>query len=374
MNVGIDKLHYYVPHYYLDMEDLALARGVDVAKYKQGIGQHKMAVLAPHEDIVTMALEAAYPIVQDDLDAIDLILFASESGVDFSKAAGTYVHKMLGIQPHTRVLEVKQACYAASGALQLACDYVRVQPTKKALVLSSDVAWYGFASAGEVTQGAGAVAMVISAQPRLATVHKGSVIVDDLPDFYRPSYQEVPNVDGKLSIRSYQEMLKRVAPATPFPYICFHMPFASMANKANAVLPQPLEQAALDLTKRFGQEIGNIYNGSLYLSLLSVLTYAPEDLSGQTLGMFSYGSGAIGEYFTITLESGYTKHLNPASWQAILDRRERLSFEAYVAFMEAFSDKEHRAEYTPNLDALPSTTRFALKAISAGHRSYQMKV
>lgn len=371
MNVGIDRLHYYVPHYYLDMEDLAFARGVDVAKYKQGIGQHKMAVIAPHEDIVTMALEAAYPIVQEDLETIDLILFASESGVDFSKAAGNYVHKMLGVQPHTRVLEVKQACYAASGALQLACDYVRAQPDKKALVLSSDVAWYGFASAGEVTQGAGAIALLVSANPRIATVHKGAVVVDDLPDFYRPSYQDVPNVDGKLSIRCYQDMLKKVAPDVAYPYVCFHMPFASMANKANAVLPKPLNQETLDLTKRFGQEIGNIYNGSLYLSLLSVLTYAPENLADQTIGMFSYGSGAIGEYFTLTFEKGYESHLNQAAWQHVLERRERLSFDAYVQLMEAFTHKEYCADVSPDLSYLKPTSVFSLQAITKGHRSYQ---
>ena len=73
-----------------------------------------------------------------------------------------------------------------------------MQPDKKVLILSSDVAWYGFNNPGEATQGAGAIAMLVSANPRLAEVHKGHFTTEELPDFYRPSFTEVPIVDGKL--------------------------------------------------------------------------------------------------------------------------------------------------------------------------------
>lgn len=371
MTIGIDKIGYYVPEYYLDMAELAKKRGVDVGKYKVGIGQEHMALIPPHEDIVTMAMEAAYDIVQGEEEQIDLILFASESGVDFSKSAGNYVHKMLGIQPRTRVLEVKQACYACSGALQLASDYVKAHPEKKALVLSSDVAWYGFESAGEVTQGAGAIALLVSANPRLAVVHPGDVVVDDLPDFYRPSYSEVPVVDGKLSIRCYQDMLKKVAPETPYLYTCFHMPFANMANKANAVLPHPMSQEKVDLTKAFGRYIGNIYNGSLYLSLLSVLTHAKEPLANQTIGMFSYGSGAIGEYFTVTLTPTYDRWITRDAWLEHLNQRTAVSFEDYETLMKAFSEKEHMRDYQPPQTWTTKRNRFVLDKIHQGHRYYK---
>ncbi len=374
MNVGIDKIGYYVPGYYLDMSDLAKHRGVEEGKYKIGIGQEHMALIPPHEDIVTMAIEAAYDIVQGEEALIDLILFASESGVDFSKSAGNYLHKMLNIQPHTRVLEVKQACYACSGALQLAGDYVRSHPDKKALVVSSDVAWYGFESAGEVTQGAGAIALLVSANPRLAVVNPGHVVVDDLPDFYRPSYSEIPIVDGKLSIRCYQDLLKKVAPQTPYLYTCFHMPFANMANKANAVLPMPMSQDKVDLTKAFGRSIGNIYNGSLYLSLLSVLTHAPEPLANQTIGMFSYGSGAIGEYFSITLTPTYDRIIQPQMWLDHLTQRDAVSFEVYQQFMKIFSEKEHASHYEPDHTYLTDRNRFVLERIVEGHRYYKKRI
>jgi hydroxymethylglutaryl-CoA synthase len=370
MNVGIDKIGLYVPHHYLDMTSMAIHRHVDANKYKIGIGQEKTAVIAPHEDIVTMAIEAAYDIVQDDLTTIDTILFATESGIDFSKSAGNYVHRMLKLHPNVRILELKQACYAMTGALHLACEMVRANPTKKALVLASDVAWYGFHTAGEATQGAGAVALLVSANPRIAVVHPGVVTTEDLADFYRPSYKETPEVDGKLSVRCYTQMLQKVDPGMNLPYTCFHLPFAAMADKANASLRHPMTQTNVERIKHFGKAVGNIYNGSLYLSLLSVLTQDPSDLSHQTIGMFSYGSGAIAEFFDLTIQPGYQNALERERIVKQLAQRVEIDFSTYEQWMSVYALKERSEAYAPDPSFQTQATRFALERIERGHRHY----
>lgn len=40
MNIGIDKLHFFTPHVYVDMEELAEARDVEPAKFTIGLGQN----------------------------------------------------------------------------------------------------------------------------------------------------------------------------------------------------------------------------------------------------------------------------------------------------------------------------------------------
>ncbi len=370
VSIGIDALSFYSPRYYLDLARLAEARGVDPSKYQIGLGQYQMAIISPLEDIVTMALEAASDIVQGHEQDIDLILFATESGFDFSKASGIYVQQLLKLNPFARVLEVKQACYGATGALQLAVDHIRLHPDRKALVIASDVAWYGFQSAGEVTQGAGAIAMVVSADPRIAVVHSGKFYTENNADFYRPLGSEVPVVDGKLSIRSYRDVLKKVAPEKAFEYICFHQPFATMADKANDALAFPIKPEALQLVKQLGSVIGNIYNGSLFLSLLSLLMYAPSPLTPQRIGMFSYGSGATGEFFELDLLATYTQGLKFSQLHERVTNRVALTFEQYEQFMQVFSEKEKRLEYQPDLSTLRTDQRFILKAIQAGHRVY----
>ena len=39
VTVGIDKIGLYVPQYYIEMTELAQARGVEPSKYTIGIGQ-----------------------------------------------------------------------------------------------------------------------------------------------------------------------------------------------------------------------------------------------------------------------------------------------------------------------------------------------
>lgn len=364
---GIDALNYYVPKTYLDMETLANARNVDVEKYRRGLGQEKMAVLEPHEDIITMAAEAAYPILSD-VDTIDLVLFATESGVDYSKASSIYLHKLLNLSSKTRVVELKQACYALTSALHLAVSHVKAHPTKKVLVVSSDVAWYGLNTPGEVTQGAGAIAMLVSKDPKLAIVHDGVAFTDDVPDFYRPNSMEVPIVDGKFSIGCYNEALKNTLPEEPLKTICFHMPFAKMADKANRTLgDKKVSDEVIKMVKSFSKEIGNIYNGSLYLALLGVLTHA-ELSPYEKIGMFSYGSGSIGEFFTLELAAQFNQALQKDVWTNRLLDRESISINTYEEFMKSFVNRERSLDYTSK--SVPNHGSFYIKSIENGHRIY----
>ena len=115
LKVGIDKLSFFVPHYYVDMSDLARARHVDKAKFHIGIGQDEMAVSPVTQDIVTFAASAANQILDEqDKALVDLVIVATESSIDESKASAVIVHGLLGIQPFARAIEMKEACYAAT--------------------------------------------------------------------------------------------------------------------------------------------------------------------------------------------------------------------------------------------------------------------
>lgn len=369
--IGIDKLGCYVPKTVLPLTTLAHARGVDPDKYTKGIGQMEMAIVSPNEDVVTMAVEAAHTILDEaDKATIDMVLFATETGLDYSKAAAIYAIDCLELPQSTRALELKQACYASTGAMFLAMDYVRAHPTKKVLVLSSDIAWYGFENAGEVTQGAGAIAMLIAHNPRLGTISEGLKTVRNEKDFYRPLFSKVPLVDGKLSIECYTDMLKEVEDHQPHLYTCFHLPFANMAKKANSVLTYPMDETHLNVVKELGSVVGNIYNGSLYLSLLSVLLHASEDLTHQTLGMFAYGSGAMAEYFTITLQENYTQGINLDSLKSITEGRHRLTMDEYKTMMKHYENKEYASEIDLSDTIQPHQT-YVLYSIGNGHRNYK---
>lgn len=347
MKIGIDKIGFYAPHMYIDMVKLAEARGDDPLKYTKGIGQDEMAVTPVTQDTVTMAANAALQLIDDkDREKIDYVIFGTETGIDHSKSGAVYVNRLLGLKKNVRAVETKQACYGATAAIQLAKGYIALNPESKVLVLASDIARYGLATPGEVTQGAGAVAILLSSDPRIMSLEKETAYqTEDVMDFWRPVYSDVAFVDGKFSNDKYIEFFADVwAEYTEktghnfadFEAICFHLPYTRMGEKA---LRPHLENMPESVAERlqthyqtsttYNRLVGNIYTGSLYLSLLSLIENDASLEAGQRIGMFSYGSGSVGEFFTGILEEGFREHLNTENHKDMLANRKEVTIKEY---------------------------------------------
>ena len=205
---------FHGPESFVDMEDLARARGVAPEKFTQGIGQRQMAVVTPCEDTVTMATLAGRRALEAfDIDPgeIGTLIVGTETGVDHSKPVAVYVHELLGLPSTCRTFETKHACYGAMAGLTSASDWILAGRAKgrKALIIASDIARYGIGSPGEPTQGAGAVAMVVSSEPRLFifdTAIEGDY-TRQVMDFWRPLYSKYAFADGHYSIECYLDAL-----------------------------------------------------------------------------------------------------------------------------------------------------------------------
>ncbi|MCX6997840.1 MAG: hydroxymethylglutaryl-CoA synthase [Kiritimatiellaeota bacterium] len=349
MNFGIDLLSFQTSQYYLDLRTLAQARGEEPEKFYQGLGQEKMAVPPPDEDIVTLGAGAAKALLdQEGSQDIELLLFCTESGVDQSKAAGLFVHGLLNLPARCRVVEIKEACYAATAGLQLALAVVRRNPRKKALVIGADVARYDLGSPGEPTQGCGAVALLITAQPRLLAVdEEAGFHAANVMDFWRPNYRTEALVDGKYSTlvylstlvqawRQYRELTGRKL--TDLARCCFHLPFTRLAAKAyirlcrEEQLPPP---SAEELQHKLGPALvynrltGNTYAASLYESLTALLENDTEDLDDRRISLFSYGSGCMAEFFSGIVQPGYRQHLMAERHRNMLANRVELTYRQY---------------------------------------------
>src|SRR5690606_12331351 len=78
-------------------------------------------------------------------------------------------------------------CIGGVDALQNCLDYIRLNPTKKAIVIASDNAKYDLESSGEYTQGAGAIAMLITSNPRILSFsNEVGVSTEGVFDFFKP--------------------------------------------------------------------------------------------------------------------------------------------------------------------------------------------
>lgn len=363
IKVGIDKIGMYVPINYIEMTELATHRGVDPAKWTIGIGQDQMAVPSLATDVVAMAANAAKDILsQEDKQVIDQVIVGSESGVDFSKSIASYVHHLLGIQPFAKAFEIKHACYGATAGLQSACDYVRLRPDRKVLVIATDIAKYGLNTAGEPTQGAGAIAMLVSANPSILAIEGQSYMhTNHQFDFWRPNYFDYAMVDGHFSTQLYQDefatLIQSLDPvlAASLEAMVFHLPFTKMGKKALNALkdrdyaPEVIEKWQEDYhaSTLLNRRVGNIYTGSLFLSLLSLLVHSDRIKAGDKLGLFSYGSGAVSELLIGQVQDGFQQQVDKATFVGHLDRRTSVSPDRYEAIFSQEIDLDQEGSSSP---------------------------
>ena len=385
MKIGIDKIGFATARYVLNMDDLAESHNVDPDKYSKGLLLNNLSITPINDDIVTLGASAAESILsEEDKKTIDMIIVATESSVDQSKAASTYIHSLLGIQPFARSIEMKEACYGATAALDYARLHVQKHPESKVLVIASDVARYGVNTPGEPTQGAGSVAMLISKNPRILLLNDNSVAqTRDIMDFWRPNYSTTPYVNGIYSTKQYLDMLKTTwaefqkrfnTSLADFSAFCFHLPFPKLALKGfNKVMDKNLPEDFKEKLKEnfestilYSKEVGNIYTGSLYLGLLSLLENSKNLVAGDKIALFSYGSGAVAEIFSATLVDGFKDMLQTNRLET-LKNRIRLSVEDYekLFFEEVVIDSEGNANIPEY-----KTGAFTLKEIHEHQRIY----
>ena len=365
MNIGIDKIGFATANYVLKLADLAEARGIVPDKLSKGLLLKELSIAPITEDIVTMGASAAESVLTaKDKNEIDMVIVASESGIDQSKASAVFVHGLLRIQPFARSFEMKEACYSATAALDYARLHVEKHPNSKVLVIASDIAKYGVDTPGEPTQGAGAVAMLITNNPRILIFNEDNVAqTRDIMDFWRPNYSTTPFVNGMYSTQQYLDSLKTTwveyqkrnqVSLKDFAAICFHLPYPKLAlkglkkimDKSLSLEQQEQLQANFHQSILYSQKVGNIYTGSLFLGLLSLLENSSTLKTGDRIALFSYGSGAVSEIFSGQLVAGFKQRLQTNRIE-MLNNRTPLSIPDYekIFFEEAQLDQNGSASF-----------------------------
>ncbi|MBT7252329.1 MAG: 3-hydroxy-3-methylglutaryl-CoA synthase, partial [Candidatus Nitrosopelagicus sp.] len=222
-----------------------------------------------NQDPACLASNACLKIMQKNKlspEQIGRLYVATESSFDESKAMNSYVIGMLeqvygsGSFQHCGGIECKFACVSGSYALYDNTNWIRAGESedKYALVVVSDIAKYDLGSSGEMTQGGGAIAMLLNDSPRLLEFDPKvtSTSIKNEYDFYRPFGKETPIVHGQYSnllyliqvknaLNDYKrkaiktgliEMKEGESMLDHIDYLNMHLPYSNMGKKALAYL------------------------------------------------------------------------------------------------------------------------------------------
>ncbi|RKH59249.1 hydroxymethylglutaryl-CoA synthase family protein [Corallococcus llansteffanensis] len=381
--VGIEALAVAVPRRYVDIEDLARARGVDPAKFTAGLGAKEMAVNDPGEDSVSLAATAAARLIKQqgvDTSKVGMLVVGTETGVDHSKPIASHVHGLLKLPRSMRTFDSQHACYGGTAGLMAAVEWIAsgAGAGRSALVVCTDIARYGLKTAGEPTQGGGAVALLVSETPDLLAMDVGlnGVCTSDVYDFWRPVGRREALVDGHYSITCYLDAMAgayrgwreraleqglvrwdSTLPSEQLARIMYHVPFCKMARKAHAQVrlcdledaqgpgpatPEARDEAAksqasydAQVAKSLGlnARVGNVYTASLYLALAGQLHAEGAALANQRVGLLSYGSGCCAEFYSGVVGEKAAERMARADLDTVLAKRERVSVEEYERLM-----------------------------------------
>ncbi|MCW5518310.1 hydroxymethylglutaryl-CoA synthase family protein [Aureitalea sp. L0-47] len=198
--VGIDALSFYVPSLFVPMEELAARRDIPYEKLRRGLGLEKMAIPDINEDAASFAANALLRLIEDNtIDPRDIgrVYLGTESAVDGSKPTATYAlgvveEKLTGkwgerAFRNCDVVDLTFACVGAVDAMHNCIDWVKAGNDRKAIVIASDLSKYELNSTGEYTQGAGAVAVLISENPSILSFSDTwGVGTSSVGDFFKP--------------------------------------------------------------------------------------------------------------------------------------------------------------------------------------------
>jgi hydroxymethylglutaryl-CoA synthase len=360
----------------LDMRALCEARGHDPKDIRDVMMIDERSVNPPWEDPVTMAVNAALPLLtEQDKEDIELVIACSESGVDQEKPISTWVHRFCGIQPRCRNFELKHACYSGTGALKLAASWLVsgiAGPKAKALIVTTDQSRMHFGKPYEFVMGAGACALVVSREPKLFELElgKSAVYTNEVSDLTRPTLL-VEQGNSETSLLSYMDALDscvagyraKVGEHIGYDYFAkniYHIPFGGMTLRATRAALRHFgtytrAQADAIWEKKtkpslaYVRRMGGTYASSTFIGLLAMIDGCDDLGPGDRIGMFSYGSGCCAEFYSGLVGPDAKRVAAEANVRACLDARQSISVSEYENAERERTLFVERGDFEPSL-------------------------
>ena len=377
--IGLEKINLYGCSCQLDMKTLVLARGKEPENTIDDYLINTRSLNPPYEDTLTMAANAAKKILTDeDKNDIGLLVVGTEGGLDFGKPISTNIHQALGLPNKVRNFETKFACYSGVAALDTAINWIAsgLNKGKKALVIATDFSRRHFGRNHEFVLGGGAVAMIVSENPKVIEydIERRGTWTVDAYDTFRPSAKtEMGN--NEVSLYTYSDCLENsyedyvdqsnedIDFDTYFKGNIYHMPFPGMSFHAHRVLcnvtnPRPKKEVkeSFDVkvypSVRYPMRMGSCYGTSNFIGLLGFIKSVDDIKTGDRISFYSYGSGAIGEFYSGIILDGAKEYVENLKIDEELDNRKHVTVDEYEEVENARVDNIEKPDFKPDYSIL----------------------
>ncbi|KAH7326960.1 hydroxymethylglutaryl-CoA synthase [Rhizoctonia solani] len=399
-NVGILAIEVYFPKRCVSEADLETYDGVSTGKYT--------VVWAK---TVSSLLEK-YAI---DPKSIGRLEVGTETLVDKSKSVKTVLMDLFAASGNFDIegIDSKNACYGSTAALFNAVNWIesRSWDGRNAIVFAGDIAVYAPGNARAVG-GAGHVLCSLARMPQSwLNVPVHGTYMANCYDFYKPDLSsEYPFVDGQGSIIAYLKSLDHCYDSfrrkhagisgsdalslADFDYHVLHSPYGKMVQKGHARLvyndflsdpsnsifdkvrnmeaahrtkeetltDKVLEKAFISIAKSgyettvapgmaVSKRCGNLYTGSLYTGLASLLSSVPpENLAGRRVLMFGFGGGCAASMYALHIAQSPAHIVEKMDLPRRLSSMRETSVKEYLFAMDIRERNHSKSDRRPEGD------------------------
>ncbi|MEI6020337.1 MAG: hydroxymethylglutaryl-CoA synthase [Bacteroidota bacterium] len=386
---GIEKIRVYPGALQLNLEELAIARNYDVEHMQRELMVETRSVNPPWEDTVTMAVNAAKPMLtQEDINSIGLLIVGTETSLDNEKSVSSWVLHHLGLPSACRHFEVKIACYSGTAALKMAVSWLSsgmARAGQKALIISTDESLNSIHRPWEYVCGAGSVAMLVSDKPDFLVLEteKFGLYAHEVADVIRPlPWLETGN--SEHSLYSYMEALAatyedfelnvgNIDYDSYFKYHIYHVPFSGISYRAHKQL---MRMNSFDVTDEeiakswknkvspsinFSKRIGGTYGGSIFIALLSTISSVNDLKADDRISVFSYGSGSCAEFYSVMTTEKSKEIALGSGLIELISSRYKINVNEYEAMELAREERIKSKEFTPDYSMVQGLYNAAYK-------------
>jgi hydroxymethylglutaryl-CoA synthase len=416
--IGISDINIYIPPPKLELGVLIEKRSEDNPRLARHLdralrvtGQKTIRFTDVWEDSATMAAQAAYGLLKGKdpvtLSNLRHLVVGTESGLDHSKPLSAFVQGMLQrsgleIPESLSSFQVQHACAGATVSLLSVGGLLGMsnRSAESGLVIATDVAHYETETTAEVTQGAGSVALLVETAPRLLELDLSTIGLcsRDVDDFFRPLGSATAKVKGRYSMEQYWanleeafldhaqrigELPSEALEATDF--FVLHTPFRNMPESAMNVLLRRHLNLDEDQIREFLEKrgfyrgvdplarVGNIYSGSMYFFLASLLNDRFKEMGDKIIGkrmlLASYGSGNTMIVYSAKVAEGAPEVIRGWDFDRIFRNARDADFAAYQRWTEGVHGREGYENLLKDVAVPPES--FYLSGIREdGYREY----
>ena len=338
MDVGITGYGAYIPRYRIKVEDICKVWGANAESVKSGLNVAEKAVPAQDEDTATISVMAARnALLRAEIDPQDIgaVYVGSESHPYAVKPTATIVAEAINATPSLTAADFEFACKAGTAAIQVCMGLVGSGMVEYGLAIGADTAQGAPGDPLEYTAAGGGAAYLIGKKNLLAQINDTYSYTTDTPDFWRREGASYPSHGGRFTggpayfmhIESATRGLleKTGTKVEDYAHIVFHQPNGKFPLKAAKDLGVKKEQIETGLVVT---KIGNTYSGCSLLGLSRVLDKAKP---GERLLVTSFGSGAGGDSFSLTVTDRIEKTRDKAEkTDDYINAKEYIEYSAYI--------------------------------------------